>query len=82
MEAKYIKCEVEKGMFKNESYVSFDTGYGRVETLALSSLVVDGKLKVRKNEETEDDFIVFVPGDIVKGSNYTAIKKSLIEIVN
>lgn len=74
-----IGCSVKPGMFINELAVSFDTGYGEVKSIVPKGEIVNGKINLSIEEETDDDYIVFVPGEVTSGKSYVAIKKTLLE---
>ena len=77
------KCQVQEGMFNSESFVTINTGYGEVQSLVSSELIDNGKIELTldsDNEDTEDFFVVIIPGEVIKGNRLVKLKKNISEV--
>lgn len=80
MEKLSVKCEVQNGMFANESFVTIDTGYGDVQALVSKDLIENGEIELSINSESDDEFFVVIPGEVTKGQRIVRFKRPIPEV--
>ena len=80
MEKLLVRCEVQEGMFSNESFVTIKTGYDEVQSLVSKDLIENGKIELAVDTKSDAEFSVIIPGEITKGQRLVRLKRPTPEV--